>query len=163
MRLILCYAIGLIFGLGISVSGMANPAKVLNFFDVAGHWDPSLMFVMGGAVTLTFFGYRWVLKRPRPNLEPVFYLPQNRRIGAKLLAGAAVFGVGWGLAGFCPGGSLPAIGTGDPKVLIFAAAMLAGMYVVRLINTRAAAHFHAPQFRHHKPAPRAPGAAAAKT
>ncbi|WP_116134272.1 YeeE/YedE family protein [Tropicimonas sp. IMCC34043] len=156
MRLILSYLIGLIFGLGISISGMANPAKVLNFFDVAGSWDPSLLFVMGGAVVVTFFGYRWVLKRPGPSFDQIFHLPQNKAIDVKLLAGSAVFGIGWGLAGFCPGGALPALGTGKLEVLIFALAMLAGMFAARLIDTRMAARLQAPPLHEHQPAPHGP-------
>ncbi len=132
MRLLLCYGIGLIFGVGISMSGMANPAKVLNFFDVAGIWDPSLGFVMGGALAVTFVGYRFVLKRPGPVLGGMFQLPRRRDLDMPLVGGAAIFGVGWGIAGFCPGGALPAIGTGDTNVLIFVAALLAGIGAVKL-------------------------------
>ena len=131
MKLIASYAIGLVFGLGISVSGMANPAKVLNFFDVAGTWDPSLAFVMGGALLVALPGYRVVLRRPSPVLAPVFQLPAASRIDARLLGGSAVFGVGWGIAGFCPGGALPALGTLRPEVLTFVAAAGAGIRVSR--------------------------------
>ncbi len=105
MKLIVTYLIGLVFGLGISISGMANPAKVVNFFDVAGTWDPSLAFVMGGAVIVAGIGYRLVFRRPRPIFEPDFNVPTSRVIDAKLVGGSAVFGIGWGIAGFCPGGS----------------------------------------------------------
>ncbi|PJN95274.1 permease, partial [Amaricoccus sp. HAR-UPW-R2A-40] len=103
MKLVAGYLVGLVFGLGIAVSGMINPAKVLNFFDVAGSWDPSLAFVMGGAVLVAFVGYRLVLGRPRPLLDPHFHLPKASAIDARLVGGAAIFGVGWGIAGFCPG------------------------------------------------------------
>ena len=93
MRLIVTYLIGLIFGVGISISGMANPAKVLNFFDVAGAWDPSLAFVMGGALIVTFIGYRYVLKRPAPLMTQGFQLPLRRDLDTPLIAGSAVFGV----------------------------------------------------------------------
>jgi hypothetical protein len=99
MRLVASYLIGLIFGVGISISGMANPAKVLNFFDVAGTWDPSLIFVMGGAVVVAFLGYRVVLRRAAPVIDTRFHLPDNPRIDARLLGGSAVFGIGWGIAG----------------------------------------------------------------
>lgn len=102
MRYLSLYLTGLIFGTGISISGMANPAKVLNFFDVAGTWDPSLAFVMGGAVIVTFLGYRFVLKRPMPLMADRFHLPTSRVIDARLLGGSAVFGIGWGIAGFAP-------------------------------------------------------------
>ena len=110
MRLISAYLIGLVFGLGISISGMADPAKVLNFFDIAGTWDPSLIFVMGGGLIVTFIGYRFVFRKPEPVLEHAFIVPKSNRVDPRLLGGSAVFGVGWGIAGFCPGGALPVIG-----------------------------------------------------
>lgn len=131
MRLVLAYVIGLVFGTGISISGMANPAKVLNFFDVAGSWDPSLILVMGGALAVTFIGYRLVLRRAAPLIDPKFHLPGSARIDARLLGGAAAFGVGWGIAGFCPGGALPALGTGRIEVLAFVAALIAGIFVAK--------------------------------
>jgi len=131
MRLILIYLIGVIFGIGILMSGMANPAKVINFFDVAGSWDPSLAFVMGGALIVTFIGYRLVFGRQQPLFENGFKLPTNTNLDARLIGGSAVFGVGWGISGFCPGGALPAIGTGMPEVLMFAAAMLAGIFIAK--------------------------------
>lgn len=131
MRLAAAYLIGLIFGIGISMSGMANPAKVLNFFDVAGSWDPSLIFVMGGALVVTFLGYRFVLQRPAPALASKFELPTNRKLDARLLGGSALFGVGWGIAGFCPGGALPALGTGQLEVFIFTAAVIGGILIAR--------------------------------
>lgn len=135
MRLIVIYMIGLVFGLGISISGMANPAKVLNFFDVAGAWDPSLAFVMGGALVVAFIGYRLVLKRPAPVLARDFQVPTNRDIDARLLGGSAIFGIGWGIAGFCPGGALPALGTGRIEVVMFVAAAAVGTIAARLIPT----------------------------
>ncbi len=134
MRVLSAYIIGLVFGLGISISGMADPAKVLNFFDIAGTWDPSLIFVMGGALVVTFIGYRFVLRQHEPVLEHSFVLPKSRLIDKRLLGGSAVFGIGWGIAGFCPGGVLPVIGTGRPDVLIFVASLIAGMLVARLFN-----------------------------
>ena len=131
MRLVSTYLIGLIFGVGISISGMANPAKVLNFFDIAGTWDPSLVFVMGGAVVVAFFGYKIVLSRPTPVLDAKFHLPDNPRIDARLLGGSALFGIGWGIAGFCPGGALPALGTGQIDVFVFVAALVAGIFAAK--------------------------------
>jgi uncharacterized membrane protein YedE/YeeE len=131
MKLIVTYLIGLVFGIGISISGMANPAKVLNFFDVAGTWDPSLAFVMGGALVVAFIGYKLVLKRPAPLFEANFNVPTSRVIDARLVGGSAVFGIGWGIAGFCPGGALPALGTGNIDVLIFTAALVAGILIAR--------------------------------
>jgi uncharacterized membrane protein YedE/YeeE len=133
MRTFLTFLTGALFGTGIAMSGMANPAKVINFFDVAGTWDPSLAFVMGGAVIVTFIGYRLVLKRPTPVFEPTFDIPKNRKLDARLLSGAGIFGVGWGIAGFCPGGALPALGTLDSRVIIFVAALVAGMIVTRFL------------------------------
>jgi uncharacterized membrane protein YedE/YeeE len=132
MKLIAAYAIGLVFGLGIAISGMANPAKVLNFFDLAGSWDPSLAFVMGGALVAAFLGYRVVLRRPAPLLADAFQLPAARTLDARLIGGAAVFGIGWGIAGFCPGGALPALGTGVPEVFIFIASASVGILAARL-------------------------------
>jgi uncharacterized membrane protein YedE/YeeE len=134
MRLFFSYLSGLVFGIGISISGMANPAKVLNFFDVAGTWDPSLAFVMGGALIVTFIGYRFVLKRPAPTFASSFQLPTRRDLDLPLLGGSAVFGIGWGIAGFCPGGALPALGTGNPNVFIFTAALLAGILAAKLVQ-----------------------------
>lgn len=135
MRLVLSYLIGLVFGVGISISGMANPAKVLNFFDVAGAWDPSLAFVMGGALIVTALGYRFVLKRPSPMLASSFQLPTRRDLDMPLIGGSAVFGIGWGIAGFCPGGALPALGTGRSEVFIFVAALLVGIIAAKALQS----------------------------
>ncbi|WP_306152051.1 DUF6691 family protein [Roseovarius sp. MMSF_3281] len=139
MRIVITYLIGLTFGLGIMISGMANPAKVLNFFDVAGTWDPSLIFVMGGALVVTFIGYRLIFgKGPKkPVMDETFQIPQNRTIDTRLLGGSAVFGLGWGIAGFCPGGALPAVGSLKPEVLIFAAALIAGIFIAKALQARA--------------------------
>ncbi|MFC0219958.1 DUF6691 family protein [Pseudochelatococcus lubricantis] len=134
-RLLAALAAGLVFGTGIAVSGMINPAKVLNFFDFAGTWDPSLAFVMGGALAVTALGYRLVLKRPRPLLDDGFHLPTNRKLDWPLLSGAALFGVGWGIAGFCPGGSIPALGLGEASAFIFVASMLAGIALSRFTRS----------------------------
>ena len=139
MRLVSAYLIGLLFGLGIVISGMANPAKVLNFFDIAGSWDPSLIFVMGGALITTFIGYRFALKREAPLLAERFLLPTITRIDARLIGGSALFGIGWGIAGFCPGGALPALGTGRIEVFIFVAALITGLLTTRLIMRLSAA------------------------
>lgn len=127
LRIVSATAIGLVFGIGIAVSGMANPAKVLNFFDLFGTWDPSLLLVMGSALVVTFIGYRFVLPRPAPMLDRKFHLPTKRDLDVSLIAGSALFGIGWGIAGFCPGGAIPALGSGDPSPLIFVAAMIGGI------------------------------------
>jgi uncharacterized membrane protein YedE/YeeE len=131
VRLISAYLIGLVFGSGIALSGMINPAKVLNFFDVAGSWDPSLIFVMGGALLVTFIGYRLILAREGPLLATSFQLPTSSTVDARLIGGSALFGVGWGLAGFCPGGALPALGIGQSAVFLFVTALIAGMLLTR--------------------------------
>lgn len=132
MRLIFIFAIGALFGMGIVVSGMGNPAKVVNFFDITGTWDPSLMFVMGGALVVTAVGYRFVLGRRAPLFGPEFQLPIAKQIDARLIAGSATFGVGWGIAGFCPGGALPVLGALDPSVWVFTGAMIAGIMAARI-------------------------------
>lgn len=128
MKILTSLIIGAIFGIGIAISGMANPAKVLNFFDLAGTWDPSLAFVMGGALITTAIGYRVVFgARNRPLFESSFALPTNRKLDFPLIAGSATFGVGWGISGFCPGGAIPALGLGYSETFIFIAAMCVGI------------------------------------
>lgn len=136
MRVLSAYLIGLLFGIGIVLSGMGDPAKVLNFFDLAGSWDPSLIFVMGGALVTTFLGYRFVLKRPAPLFGVGFKIPGKTEIDARLLGGSALFGVGWGIAGFCPGGALPMLGTGDHRVALFVGACLVGIFAARQLSRR---------------------------
>jgi uncharacterized membrane protein YedE/YeeE len=133
--------IGLLFGSGIAISGMANPAKVLNFFDIAGNWDPSLAVVMAAALTVAFVGYRVVLRRPAPILEPKFLIPEQRRIDAPLVVGSAIFGVGWGITGLCPGGAIPALGLGQPTAFLFVGAMGAGMLITRWIRATLQSRF----------------------
>lgn len=126
---------GAIFGLGIAISGMANPAKVLNFFDVAGSWDPSLIFVMGGALLTTAVGYALVFgARNKPLFDAEFHLPVNKTIDARLVAGSATFGIGWGIAGFCPGGAIPALGFGGIPVIAFVGAMVIGIVLARTLD-----------------------------
>jgi len=136
MRLVSALLIGLIFGLGIAVSGMINPAKVLNFFDLAGTWDTSLAFVMAGALAVAIPGYRLVLARPGPSFEPSFQLPDTKVIDRRLILGSLTFGIGWGIAGFCPGGALPAIGSGNPAVFLFIAALIGGLLIARVLQSR---------------------------
>ncbi|QUS36351.1 DUF6691 family protein [Falsirhodobacter algicola] len=124
---------GIVFGAGIALSGMMDPAKVLAFFDIAGHWDPSLAFVMGGAVIVTFIGYRLVWRRGTPLFGGRFLLPQGTAIDARLVGGSALFGIGWGIAGFCPGAAIPALGTGRWEVALFLAAVIGGFQLRRLI------------------------------
>lgn len=130
-KVIVAGLIGLIFGAGIAISGMANPAKVLNFFDFAGTWDPSLALVMGGALAVTAVGYFFVLKRPAPVFDKAFHLPTSKDIDLPLVAGSAIFGIGWGITGFCPGGSIPALGLGEPDAFVFVASMVGGIILAR--------------------------------
>jgi uncharacterized membrane protein YedE/YeeE len=124
---IFCAALsGILFGLGLAVSGMANPAKVLAFLDVAGAWDPTLAFVMMGALAVTTPGFHLVLKRSGPWFAGRFALPVKTDLEPRLILGAALFGVGWGLAGLCPGPAITALVTGHGGVYLFVAAMLAG-------------------------------------
>ncbi|MCK7613954.1 DUF6691 family protein [Roseibium sediminicola] len=135
MRLISAFAFGLLFGCGILISGMGNPAKVLNFFDLAGTWDPSLAFVMGGALLVTAIGYRLVFRMRGPLLAQAFSLPTRTDLDLKLIGGSAVFGIGWGLSGFCPGGLIPVIGLGiEPLItaLAIAAGILAARWMIAL-------------------------------
>lgn len=136
IKLLSSLIIGAIFGIGIALSGMANPAKVLNFFDLFGTWDPSLIFVMGGALVTAAIGYRIVFgAQSKPLFEPSFLVPTRRDIDTRLIAGSAVFGVGWGIAGFCPGGAIPALGLGYSETVVFVAAMAVGIVAARLANT----------------------------
>jgi uncharacterized protein len=124
--------VGLIFGLGLLISGMANPAKVQNFLDLAGAFDPSLIFVMAGAVAVTLVGYRLVLRAPKPVLAERFHLPAVKDIDARLVSGAALFGIGWGLSGFCPGPAITSLALLAKGTLVFVPAMLAGIALARL-------------------------------
>lgn len=133
MKLLFTLIVGLIFGTGIALSGMMDPAKVLNFFDLAGTWDPSLAFVMGGALVITFFGYKLVLKRSTPLFGEHFQIPTGATIDKKLVGGSALFGIGWGIAGFCPGAALPALGTGRWEVVLFLVSVAIGFALRKLI------------------------------
>ncbi len=126
-RIFVALLAGTLFGLGLAISGMTNPAKVVGFLDVAGDWDPTLAFVMGGALLVTIPAFRLILGRQRPVLADGFALPKGTALDARLLGGAALFGVGWGLSGFCPGPAVTALVTGLAPVFAFVAAMLAGM------------------------------------
>ena len=127
---------GLLFGLGLLVSGMANPAKVLGFLDLAGHWDPSLALVMAGAILVGLVAFRLASQRQRSLLAEPMRLPTSRAIDRRLVLGGIGFGVGWGLAGFCPGPALVALGAGEMKAVVFVAAMLAGMALFEVLDQR---------------------------
>lgn len=132
MPSVAAFAAGLLFGIGLIVSGMANPAKVLGFLDLAGPWDPSLALVMAGAIAVGVGGFALAGRRERSLLGLPMQLPGRAAIDRRLAAGALLFGVGWGLAGFCPGPALVALGAGYGKAALFVAAMLAGMLLYEL-------------------------------
>ena len=129
------FVAGLVFGIGLIVSQMASPAKVLGFLDLGGQWDPSLALVMVGAIAIAVVGYALIGRRPTTLLGTPILLPTTRVIDARLVGGAALFGVGWGLAGFCPGPAFVALGAGYAKALVFVAAMLAGMLAFEWIES----------------------------
>ena len=134
MRRLVAFAAGLLFGAGLLFSGMIQPAKVLNFLDLAGAWDPSLALVMGGALLVTFAGYRLAFARRQPLCDSRFHLPGKRALDARLVGGAALFGLGWGLGGYCPGPALAALAGPAEGTLAFIAAMIAGMILARLAS-----------------------------
>ena len=120
-------AAGLIFGVGLALSGMTDPAVVQGFLDIFGAWNPALLFVMAGAVCVTFIGYRFVFARGAPLLGPRFHVSKLTQIDAPLVIGAALFGLGWGLAGYCPGPAIASLASGNRDVLLFVVAMVIGM------------------------------------
>lgn len=128
------FASGLLFGCGLLLSGMADPARVLGFLDVLGVWDPSLAFVMGGGLTVTALGYHWCLRRSGPLCAVTYQIPMRRDLDARLFLGSALFGLGWGLVGYCPGPALLSGASGSATALWFCAAMLAGMACWRLLE-----------------------------
>ena len=128
---------GLVFGLGLILSGMANPAKVIGFLDLAGRWDPSLAFVMAGAIAVGAIAFAVARTRTASLLDAPMKLPTDQRIDRRLLVGGLMFGVGWGIAGFCPGPALVALGMGHGKAVVFIGAMLAGMGIFQFAEKRA--------------------------
>jgi uncharacterized membrane protein YedE/YeeE len=139
MHLVTAFAVGLVFGIGLIIAGMTNPAKVQGFLDLAGNWDPSLAFVMGGAILVGLAAFHVAGQRERTLLGDAMRLPTATRIDRRLVAGSLAFGVGWGLAGFCPGPALASLATGGVKALVFTGAMLAGMLVFELLERGTAA------------------------
>lgn len=128
------FIVGLLFGWGLLISGMTDPGKVIGFLDLAGSWDPSLALVMGGAIAVGFFAFGMAKKRTRSFFGGALHLPTSRDIDKRLLLGALLFGAGWGLAGFCPGPGIVSMAAGQPKAVLFVAAMLAGMLVFEWID-----------------------------
>lgn len=127
---------GVIFAIGLAIGGMTKPAKVAGFLDFTGNWDPSLMFVMGGAVMTHAILYRLIRKRPTPLFTEAFAIPTRTDIDARLLGGAALFGIGWGLSGFCPGPAITSLASGQTPVLVFVAAMIGGMYLYTVADVK---------------------------
>ncbi len=137
MRLSLsAFFVGTLFGLGLAVAEMTNPARVVGFLDVAGRWDATLLLVMAGALAITLPLFPLIVRRPAPLLASSFDLPRRKDIDRSLLAGAAIFGVGWGMAGLCPGPALAALVTVSPSVILFVAAMFFGQWLVSRIQGR---------------------------
>ena len=136
MLVVTAFLSGLVFGLGLILSGMANPAKVLAFLDLAGAWDPSLALVMVGAIGAAWLPFAWARRRERSLLGAPLQLPTAQRPDRRLLLGSLVFGAGWGLAGFCPGPALVALGMGRPQAYVFVLAMLVGMGLFELLERR---------------------------
>ncbi len=127
MRVVSALIVGILFGLGLTISQMIDPAKIIAFLDIAGAWDPSLIVVMASALAVSFVGYRIVLAREKPVFEPGFQLPTKTIIDRPLIVGSAMFGVGWGLAGLCPGPAISAAALGNAEIYVFLIALLAGM------------------------------------
>lgn len=134
MKSLTAFISGLIFGVGLILSGMTNPAKVIGFLDLAGAWDMSLALVMGGAVLVGFIAFRMAAKRPKALLGDTMRLPTATQIDRRLIGGALAFGVGWGLAGYCPGPALASLLSGSGKPVIFVVAMLAGMAIFEILD-----------------------------
>ncbi|MDO9317051.1 MAG: YeeE/YedE family protein [Gammaproteobacteria bacterium] len=130
------FAVGLLFGLGLLISGMTDPGKVLGFLDLAGAWDPSLALVMGGAIVVGFFAFGSAKKRTTSFLGGALHLPTAKDIDKRLVIGGLLFGAGWGLAGFCPGPGIVTMATGEPKAALFVVAMIAGMLVFQFTDRK---------------------------
>ena len=130
------FVVGLIFGLGLMLSGMTDPGKVIGFLDLFGNWDPSLALVMGGAIAVGFFAFALAKKRTTNFLGGALHLPKSTQIDKRLIWGNVMFGAGWGLAGFCPGPALVSMATGQDKALVFVLSMVLGMIVYELIQRR---------------------------
>ncbi len=133
-RNLTAFFVGLVFGLGLCVSGMTQPSKVLGFLDLAGRWDPSLAFVMVGAIAVAAVAFALAKRRPVSWLGAAIDLPTNRRIDARLVFGSVIFGIGWGLSGICPGPAIAVLGFGSAKAAVFVAAMLVGMLIFEIAD-----------------------------
>lgn len=135
MLLVGVFVSGVLFALGLGISGMTHPEKIIAFLDVTGNWDPSLMLVMVGAIGVYSVGYRWVRRNEAPLFADAFSVPDRRDVDRRLVGGAALFGIGWGLGGFCPGPSIVALFSGAPAVFVFVASMLVGMVAFEIVES----------------------------
>jgi len=136
LRNVAALASGLVFGLGLSLAQMTNPDKVLNFLDMGGTWDPSLLFVLGGAVVLSTVAFHFILKRNAPLWDGMFHMPLSQAIDKPLVIGSALFGIGWGLSGYCPGPAIASIGVGNPEALWVVPSIVAGAALQRWTHRR---------------------------
>ncbi|WP_423187122.1 DUF6691 family protein [Alishewanella sp. d11] len=134
MKLVIAFLAGLLMSLGMAISQMIDPQKVLSFLNVTGNWDPSLIFVMVGALAVYSIGFYLVLKRPAPLFDKAFYLPTQQQLDKPLLIGAAVFGIGWGMVGYCPGPALSAVSSFSSGTLGFIAAMVIGWFIAKRVR-----------------------------
>lgn len=130
------FAVGVLFGLGLTISEMTDPARVIGFLDIAGRWDPTLMLVMGGALAVSLPLFPWIQKRNKSLLGEAMQLPTATRIDARLITGAALFGIGWGLGGLCPGPALANLASATPGIILFVAAMIAGQFLAIKMSSR---------------------------
>lgn len=136
LAVISSFALGVLFAFGLAISEMIDPARVTGFLDIFGRWDPTLLFVMGGALAVTLTLFPWIQKRERSLLGEPFHMPAQSHIEARLIIGAAIFGIGWGLAGLCPGPAIAGLASGSGGVLLFVLAMIAGQWLAGRFNPR---------------------------
>lgn len=131
---ITAFLCGVLFALGLGIAGMTRPEKIIGFLDLSGSWDPDLLWVMVAAISVTSLGYHWTFRRDRPLIEGAFDLPKPRSLDIRLIAGSALFGVGWGLGGFCPGPALTSLVSGLPAVWVFVLSMVVGMKIYQWMS-----------------------------
>jgi uncharacterized membrane protein YedE/YeeE len=136
MQIFTALIAGILFGTGLILSGMTNPRKILDFLDITGHWDPSLLMVMSGALVVSFWAFRYARNREKTLLDATLHLPSAKRVDTRLIAGSLVFGAGWGLAGYCPGPAITSVLSGQIAPIVFVVAMIAGMAIYELVESR---------------------------
>ena len=130
------WVVGFVFATGLGISGMTNPDKVIGFLNIFGGWDPSLMFVMAGSIFVHFFSYRIITKRKNPLLSPQWHVPKKSKVTVSLISGSLIFGIGWGLAGYCPGPAITSLSALNPQTYIFVLGMLIGMYAFKFADKK---------------------------